>query len=103
LPSAVGARFDRHDFAFRTTQSSRGAAGVFYWTANEKAGISVTQSRQDIRAVDLVWRNRVGETPNGQSLSRSYSGPHMVMHITNDLWLNFKLAERACDACRERS
>ena len=47
--------------------------------------------------VDLVWRNRVGETHNINPYLGRIQARTLVMHITNDLWLNFKLAERAVD------
>ena len=48
-------------------------------------------------AVDLVWRNRVGEIHNiNPDLGRIQSRT-LVMHITNDQWLNFKLAEQAVE------
>ena len=63
----------------------------------EKAGINVTNRAKIYDAVDLVWRNRVGETHNVNPYLGSIQARTMVMHITNDLWLNFKLAERAVD------
>ena len=71
---------------------------VFYWDPpNEKAGNSVTNRAKIYDAVDLVWRNRVGETHNVNPYLGRIQARTMVMHITNDLWLNFKLAERAVD------
>ncbi len=88
-----------YDFAFRTTQSFAAVQPeVFYWDPpNEKAGISVTNRAKIYDAVDLVWRNRVGETHNVNPYLGRIQARTMVMHITNDLWLNFKLAERAVD------
>src|SRR5579872_1005846 len=48
-------------------------------------------------AVDLVWRNRVGEIYNINDDLGRIQARALVMHITNDNWLNFKLAERAVD------
>ncbi len=48
-------------------------------------------------AVDLVWRNRVGEIYNINDDLGRIQARTLVMHITNDNWLNFKLAERAVD------
>jgi len=48
-------------------------------------------------AVDLVWRNRVGEIHNINADLGRISARTMVMHITNDQWLNIKLAEKAVD------
>ena len=48
-------------------------------------------------AVDLIYRNRAGETYNiNNELGRTQART-MVMHIQNDQWLNFKLAERAVE------
>lgn len=88
-----------YDFAYRTTQSFAAVQPeVFYWDPpNEKAGSSVTNRAKLYDAVDLVWRNRVGETHNVNPYLGRIQARTMVMHITNDLWLNFKLAERAVD------
>ncbi len=88
-----------YDFAYRTTQSFAAVQPeVFYWDPpNEKAGTSVTNRAKIYDAVDLVWRNRVGETHNVNPYLGRIQARTMVMHITNDLWLNFKLAERAVD------
>jgi homoserine O-acetyltransferase len=88
-----------YDFAFRSTQSFAAVQPeVFYWDPpNEKAGSSVTNRAKLYDAVDLVWRNRVGETYNINSYLDRIQARTLVMHITNDQWLNFKLAERAVD------
>lgn len=88
-----------YDFAFRTTQSFTAVQPeVFYWAPpNEKAGSSVTSRAKLYDAVDLVWRNRVGEIHNVNPYLGRIQARTMVMHITNDGWLNFKLAERAVD------
>ena len=88
-----------YDFAFRTTQSFASVQPeVFYWDPpNEKAGSSVTKRASLYDAVDLVMRNRVGETYNINADLGRIRSRTMVMHITNDQWLNFKLAQRAVD------
>lgn len=88
-----------HDLAYRTTQAFAAVQPeVFYWDPpNEKAGSSVTKRATLYDAVDLVWRNRVGETYNINSYLGRIRSRTLVMHITNDLWLNFKLAQRAVD------
>jgi homoserine acetyltransferase len=88
-----------YDFAFRTTQSFASVQPeVFYWDPpNEKAGSSVTKRAALYDAVDLVVRNRVGETHNINADLWRIRSRTMVMHITNDQWLNFKLAQRAVD------
>ena len=88
-----------YDFAFRTTQSFAAVQPeVFYWDPpNEKAGSSVTNRAKLYDAVDLVWRNRVGENYNINPYLGRIEARTLVMHITNDQWLNFKLAERAVD------
>jgi pimeloyl-ACP methyl ester carboxylesterase len=88
-----------YDFAFRTTQSFAAVQPeVFYWDPpNEKAGSSVTNRAKLYDAVDLVWRNRVGEIHNVNPYLGRIQARTLVMHITNDQWLNYKLAERAVD------
>ena len=88
-----------YDFAFRTSQSFAAVQPeVFYWIPpNDKAGSSVTNRAKIYDAVDLVWRNRVGEIHNLNPYLGRVQARTMVMHITNDQWLNFKLAEKAVD------
>ncbi|MGY4422490.1 homoserine acetyltransferase [Bradyrhizobium sp. JR6.1] len=88
-----------YDFGFRTTQSfSAVQPEVFYWDPpNEKAGSSVITRAKLYDAVDLVWRNRVGEAHNVNPYLGRIQARTLVMHITNDQWLNYKLAERAVD------
>jgi len=88
-----------YDFAYRTTQSFAAVQPeVFYWDPpNEKAGLNVINRSKLYDAVDLVWRNRVGETHNINADLGRIQARTLVMHITNDLWLNFKLAERAVE------
>ena len=88
-----------YDFAFRTTQSFAAVQPeVFYWDPpNEKAAGSVITRAKLYDAVDLVWRNRVGEIYNINPDLGRIQARTMVMHITNDQWLNYKLAERAVE------
>ncbi|MDA9432267.1 alpha/beta hydrolase [Bradyrhizobium sp. CCBAU 51627] len=88
-----------YDFAFRTTQNWKAVQPeIFYWDPpNEKAGLNVTNRAKLYDAVDLVWRNRVGETHNINPYLGRIQARTLVMHITNDLWLNFKLAQKAVD------
>ncbi len=88
-----------YDLAYRTTQDFKVVQPeVFYWEPpNEKAGSSVTKRAAIYDAVDLVWRNRVGEIHNINPYLGSIRSRTLVMHITNDLWLNFKLAQRAVE------
>jgi homoserine O-acetyltransferase/O-succinyltransferase len=88
-----------YDFAFRTSQSFAAVQPeVFYWQPpNDKAGTSVTSRAKLYDAVDLVWRNRVGEIHNLNPYLGRVQARTMVMHITNDQWLNFKLAEKAVE------
>jgi homoserine acetyltransferase len=88
-----------YDFGYRTTQSFAAVQPeVFYWEPpNEKAGTSVTNRAKLYDAVDLVWRNRVGEIHNLNPHLGRVQARTLVMHISNDLWLNFKLAEKAVE------
>jgi pimeloyl-ACP methyl ester carboxylesterase len=88
-----------YDLSFRTTQAFTSVQPeIFYWDPpNEKAGLNVINRSKLYDAVDLVWRNRVGEIYNiNNDLGRIHART-LVMHIKNDLWLNFKLAEKAVD------
>lgn len=88
-----------YDFGYRTTQNFASVQPeVFYWEPpNDKAGTSVTNRAKLYDAVDLVWRNRVGERHNINADLRRIRARTLVMHISNDNWLNFKLAERAVE------
>src|SRR3954447_22946883 len=89
-----------YDLSFRTTQAFASVQPeVFYWDPpNEKAGLNVMNRSKLYDAVDLVWRNRVGEAHNVNAYLGRIQARTLVMHITNDLWLNFKLAQKAVDA-----
>jgi homoserine acetyltransferase len=88
-----------YDFKYRTTQSFDVVQpDIFYWDPpNEKAGSRQTALAKQFDAVDLVWRNRVGEMHNVNPLLGRIEARTLVMHISNDQWLNYKLAERAVD------
>jgi homoserine O-acetyltransferase/O-succinyltransferase len=89
-----------YDFDFRTTQTFAAVQPeIFYWDPlpNEKAGLNVINRSKLYDAVDLVWRNRVGETHNINDDLGRIRARTLVMHITNDLWLNINLARKAVE------
>ena len=88
-----------YDLSFRTTQAFTAVQPeIFYWDPpNEKAGLNVINRSKLYDAVDLVWRNRVGETHNINDQLGRIQARTLVIHIKNDLWLNFTLAERAVE------
>ncbi|HME24855.1 MAG TPA: alpha/beta hydrolase [Acetobacteraceae bacterium] len=85
------------DFDFRSMQDFNAVQpDIFYWNPpNPKASSSVIARAKIFDAVDLVWRNRVGEIHNLNADLGRIQARTLVMHITNDQWLNFKLAQRA--------
>jgi pimeloyl-ACP methyl ester carboxylesterase len=88
-----------YDFKYRTTQKFDVVQpDIFYWQPpNETAGSRQIALAKQFDAVDLVWRNRVGETHNINALLGRIEARTLVMHISNDQWLNYKLAESAVD------
>ena len=88
-----------YDFGFRSTQNFGAVQpDIFYWNPpNATASASVIARAKIFDAVDLVWRNRVGETYNINDNLGRIEARTLVMHITNDQWLNFKLAQRAVE------
>jgi pimeloyl-ACP methyl ester carboxylesterase len=89
-----------YDFDFRTSQAFTAVQPeIFYWDPlpNEKAGLNVINRSKLYDAVDLVWRNRVGETHNINDDLGRIRARTLVMHITNDLWLNINLARKAVE------
>jgi len=72
-----------YDFGFRTTQNWAAVQPeIFYWDPpNEKAGLSVTNRAKLYDAVDLIWRNRVGETHNVNPYLGRIQSRTLVMHI----------------------
>jgi homoserine O-acetyltransferase/O-succinyltransferase len=88
-----------YDFDYRTSQDFKVVQPeIFYWDPpNEKAGLNVINRSKIYDAVDLVWRNRVGETHNINDYLGRIQARTLVMHITNDLWLNINLARKAVD------
>ena len=67
-----------YDLSFRTTQAFLGAAGVFYWDPPNDKAAQRDQWLYD--AVDLVMRNRVGETYNINADLWRIRSRTMVMH-----------------------
>ena len=69
---------------------------VFYWdppTAEDSAGVKGLARNFD--AVDLIYRNRAGLAYNiNAELGRSRART-LVLHIKDDQWLPYRLAERA--------
>ena len=88
-----------YDFGFRTSQAFTAVQPeIFYWNPpNEKAGLNVINRSKLYDAVDLVWRNRVGEIHNVNDDLGRIQARTLVMHITNDLWLNINLARKAVE------
>ena len=88
-----------YDFDFRTSQTFTAVQPeIFYWDPpNEKAALNVINRSKLYDAVDLVWRNRVGETHNINDDLGRIRARTLVMHITNDLWLNINLARKAVE------
>lgn len=87
------------DFGFRSTQDwKKVEPDVFYWNPpNASAGSNIAARAQLFDAVDLIWRNRAGETYNINADLGRITARTLVMHIDNDQWLNFKLAEKTVE------
>jgi homoserine O-acetyltransferase len=86
-----------YEFDFRSTQDWKVVQpDVFYWAPPDaNASKSVIARAKIFDAVDLVWRNRTGETYNMNNELGRIQARTMVMHIENDQWLNYSLAKRA--------
>jgi hypothetical protein len=77
------------------------APSGFYWDPpNEKARNSVANRAKLCDAVDLVWRNRVGEQHNINADLWRIQARTMVMHVTNDNWLNSASSAQPISAIR---
>ena len=87
------------DFDFRSSQDWAAVQpDVFYWTPpTPKAGSNMAARALLFDAVDLIYRNRAGETYNINNDLRRIRARTLVMHIENDNWLNFSLAKRAVE------
>ncbi len=87
------------DFDFRSSQNWAAVQpDVFYWTPpTPKAGSNMAARALLFDAVDLIYRNRAGETYNINDDLRRIRARTLVMHIENDNWLNFSLAKRAVE------
>lgn len=85
------------DFTFRSGQDwAQVQPDVFYWDPpNPKAGANIAARALIFDGVDLIWRNRAGETYNINKDLGRIKARTLVMHIENDQWLNFSLAKRA--------
>ena len=87
------------DFDFRSSQDWAAVQpDVFYWTPpTPKAGSNMAARALLFDAVDLIYRNRAGETYNINNDLRRIRARTLVMHIENDNWLNFSRAKRAVE------
>lgn len=88
-----------YDFDFRTTQPWETVEkDVFYWDRpNDNASSGNFARAQVFDAVDLLYRNEAGNLHNiNDELDRVRSRA-LVMHVKNDQWLNFQLAEKAAE------
>lgn len=87
------------DFQFRSQQDwAKVQPDVFYWNPpTPQAGASVNKRALLFDAVDLLWRNRAGETYNINDQLKRITARTLVMHIDNDQWLTFDRAKRTVD------
>src|SRR4029079_1023201 len=87
------------DLGFRSTQYFAAVQpDIFYWSPpNPDASKSVIARAKIFDAVDLVWRNRTAELHNVNAQLGRVEARTVVMHITNDQWLNYKLAQKAVE------
>ena len=87
------------DFQHRSQQDwSTVQRDVFYWNPpNPQAGASIAARSLLFDAVDLLWRNRAGETYNINAELKRIKARTLVMHIENDQWLTFDRAKRTVE------
>ncbi|WP_024281139.1 alpha/beta hydrolase [Xanthobacter sp. 126] len=87
------------DFQHRSQQDwSTVQRDVFYWNPpNPQAGSSIAARSLLFDAVDLLWRNRAGETYNINAELKRIKARTLVMHIENDQWLTFDRAKRTVE------
>lgn len=87
------------DLTYRSSQPwSTVEKEVFYWNpkGNESATIKALADRFD--AVDLLYRNEAPSQYNINAQLPKVKVPTLVLHVTNDLWLNHLKAEAAVAA-----
>lgn len=87
------------DFQFRSQQDwAKVQPDIFYWNPpNPQAGSAVNKRALLFDAVDLLWRNRAGETYNINNQLARIKARTLVMHIENDQWLTFDRAKRTVE------
>ncbi|OYX11001.1 MAG: alpha/beta hydrolase, partial [Rhizobiales bacterium 32-66-8] len=87
------------DFDFRSQQPwDKVQPDVFYWKPpTPQAGAAVNSRALLFDAVDLLWRNRAGETYNINAELGRIKARTLVMHIENDQWLTFDRAKRTVE------
>ncbi len=87
------------DFDFRSQQDWKAVQpDIFYWKPpTPEAGAGVAKRALQFDAVDLLWRNRAGETYNINAELSRIKARTLVMHIENDQWLTFDRAKRAVE------
>ncbi len=88
------------DFDFRSTQDWKTVQrDVFYWNPpNEGAAAGAFALADRFDAVDLMYRNRAGETHNINKDLYRITMRTLVMHVENDQWLTFNRAKQTVAA-----
>lgn len=87
------------DFDFRSQQPwEEVERDVFHWTPpNPNASAGVMTRAPIFDAVDLMWRNRMGEIFNINADLDRIRARTMVMHVENDQWLTMDRARRSVE------
>ncbi len=87
------------DFDFRTTQPWDAVKGdVFAWDQPDAEQGAALASRAEVfDAVDLIYRNEAGNRHNINEELHRITARTLVMHVENDQWLIYRLAEQAAD------
>lgn len=68
---------------------------VFYWEPQGDQGVNLTSTGKDFDVNDLLYRNQAGYLFDIRNQLQRIKAKTMILHIKNDQWLRYVLAEEA--------
>ncbi len=71
---------------------------IFYWEPQGDQGVNLTSTANDFDVNDLLYRNQAGNLFDIRNQLQRIKAKTMILHIKNDQWLRYVLAEEAAKA-----
>ena len=68
---------------------------IFYWEPKGDQGANLISSGKDFDVNDLLYRNQAGDQFDIRNQLQGVKAKTLIVHIKNDQWLRYVLAEEA--------